>query len=177
MRFTIERLKERLYYQGDFGVFTWRHRPRSEFASLRAYMTWNARFAGEQAGYQTPGRYRNICIDYHTHQAHRLAWLYVHEEWPEHIDHINGDKSDNRIANLRSVSNAENRKNQATRKDNTSGVQGVVWDKQTGKWTVRINVNSKTLNLGRYAEFEDAVARRKQAEIDFGFHPNHGRAA
>jgi len=164
-----------LDYDPETGVFIWKTRSKLHFVNARAWSTWNARFAGKVAGNQCAGRYRNICLGYRTFQAHRLAWLIVHGEWPVHIDHINGDKGDNRIANLRSVSNAENRKNQATRKDNTSGVQGVYWDRRNQKWMAKIQVEGKTVNLGRYSSIEEAAIRRTQAEREFGFHSNHGR--
>jgi hypothetical protein len=166
---------ERLDYNPATGIFTWRQRPPSEFSTDCAAKTWNTRFAHRVAGSRMMGRYRNICIDYCLIQAHRLAWFYVHDEWPDQIDHINGDKDDNRIVNLRSVPNAENRKNQVRRKDNKSGYQGVCWVR--GKWRASIQVNGKSIHLGRYSEITDALAARAAAEQLYGFHPNHGRAA
>lgn len=171
-----ERLIALLDYDSETGVFTWRIRPREDFGSLRAANTWNARFAGREAGSKS-GVYQNISIDYETFQAHRLAWFYVHGVWPDHIDHDDGNKRRNAIGNLQSVSNAINRKNQATRKDNTSGAQGVYWDKRNGKWMAKIQVSGCTINLGRYHDFAVALAARKDAERLYGFHPNHGRAA
>jgi hypothetical protein len=65
-------------------------------------------------------------------------------------------------------------KNQRKCKNNTSGVTGVNWDKQTNKWRAEIMVNRKGIKLGRFTELQDAIQVRKQAEIDYGFHPNHG---
>lgn len=109
--------------------------------------------------------------------AHRIIWKMVYGTEPDTIDHLNGDKSDNCIKNLRSISQTLNSRNQALRKNNTSGVLGVRWEARLHKWHSRINVNRKTVHLGVYASFDEAVAARKAAEREHGFHPNHGRAA
>jgi len=106
--------------------------------------------------------------------AHKLAWLYVYGDWPIELDHINHNRADNRISNLRLVTHSDNMKNQRKCKNNTSGVTGVNWDKQTNKWRAEIMVNRKGIKLGRFTELQDAIQIRKQAEIDYGFHPNHG---
>ena len=86
---------------------------------------------------------------------------------PFHMpDHIHGKESrnDNRKSNLRIANKTQNNINQPIRKDNTSGVKGVDWDKQYKKWKVRIQVNHKRILVGRFENFEDAVNARKKAE-------------
>jgi len=108
--------------------------------------------------------------------SHRAAWAIHFEKWPQgEIDHINGDKSDNRLQNLRVVSSQQNKCNRKIGKHNTSGVMGVIWHR--GKWNARIKVRGKLLSLGYYDKIEDAAAARKRAEAQHGFHPNHGRMA
>lgn len=107
---------------------------------------------------------------------HRAIWALVHGYWPTELDHINGVRDDNRLANLREVSRRENSKNSSIRSDNTSGVIGVSWDRKSGKWHAYIQVAGKRINLGWFDDLEDAVAVRKAAEIKYGFHQNHGRA-
>lgn len=108
--------------------------------------------------------------------AHRLAWIITHGTWPkDQIDHVNGIRSDNRLANLRDVSASENSRNQSLRRDNTSGRIGVSFDKRSGKWYAYIRIDGRTVNLGRYDAQEDAVAARAAAEREYGFHANHGR--
>ncbi len=107
---------------------------------------------------------------------HRLAWLYVYGYLPENIDHINHDRSDNRISNLREVTRKENQQNMSMRSDNVSGVTGVSWDKSRNRWAARIKVDAGYIYLGRFAEFSDAVNARKNAEVLYGFHANHGKA-
>lgn len=112
------------------------------------------------------------------YQLHRIIWLLTHGDWPRGcIDHINGDRTDNRPANLRDVTRQENSMNQALNSRNTSGVVGVRWRERYGKWEAQIKVSGRHQYLGRFASFEAAVAARKEAERLNGFHPNHGRAA
>jgi len=107
--------------------------------------------------------------------AHRVIWAIVHGYWPKQIDHINGVRTDNRLANLREVDDAENRKNTALRRDNTSGCHGVRWNTDLNKWRTEIRINGKSKHIGVYTSKEDAIAARKAAEAALGFHPNHGR--
>ena len=104
----------------------------------------------------------------------RLIWMWVYGQDPKNmcIDHINGNKADNRIKNLRLVSKAENAKNRRLSKTNKTGVSGV--DRYKGKHRVRIKVNSNEIFLGYYEDRDEAIAVRKKAEQHFGFHKNHG---
>ena len=128
------------------------------------------------AGSVTSKGYRRIRVKGKLYQAHRLIWLYVYGEFPEgQIDHINGRPSDNRIENLRDVTHQENNKNACKRKDNTSGHAGVGWHKHREKWHARIKLDGVTKHLGLFNVLEDAVAARQAANIEHGFHENHGR--
>lgn len=92
-----------------------------------------------------------MSINGRKYAAHRLAWLYVHIKWPaEYIDHINGIKTDNRIANLREASKITNTWNAKRNNRNRSGFKGVSWHKNTGKWQAQITVNGKYKQLGYY---------------------------
>ena len=126
---------------------------------------------GQEAGTFCEDGYRYIRVDRKKYLAHRIAWKLLYGEDPEEIDHINGNRSDNRITNLRSVSRLENMRNRKRASHNTSGVTGVCWYKNRSKWRAYI---SEEL-LGDFDKFEDAVAARKQAEKEYGYHPNHGR--
>lgn len=90
------------------------------------------------------------------------------------IDHENHIRNDNRIENLRLVSSKGNKKNTTRRCDNTSGVTGVHWFKRECKWKVQIKVDGKQRHLGLFDNLDDAVAARKAAERQYGFHENHG---
>lgn len=93
------------------------------------------------------------------YKAHRLIWLHHYGRWPDgHIDHINGDAADNRIVNLRECSDAENMQNWARGKRNKSGYLGVSWDQTRGKWQASIQVDGKSIGLGRFDNAQAASA-------------------
>lgn len=107
--------------------------------------------------------------------AHRLAWLYMTGEMPDgEIDHINHIKTDNRAINLRVVTHKENGRNTSKPSNNTSGVVGVHWRKDRSKWQCHIKVDGKKLNLGCFSCLDEATKVRKEAEVKYGFHENHG---
>lgn len=161
---TQEQLKSILRYEPETGKFYWL------INSGRA-------FIGNKAGNINSEGYVRIRIDGQEYKAHRLAWLYVYGVNPENeIDHINGIKDDNRIVNLRDVSHQENCKNQKNRINNTSGIQGVSWNKDKKKWTAGIRMNEKWNYLGGFEDKFEAICARKSAERRFSFHQNHGRS-
>lgn len=174
---TQELVKELLHYDPETGIFTHRVRDRKHFSSDGMHRHWNDRFSGENAAnIKSESGYCFISIFNKSYRAHRVAWLYVNGHLPSNqIDHINGVRSDNRISNLRCVTNADNGKNQKRRSTNTSGVTGVWKSKQKGKYVAEILVNGKKHHLGTFDLLEDAARARKEAERKFGFHENHGR--
>jgi len=167
---TYEQVKYRLNYNPETGDLTW-----TDNVKKRGWVE-----PGKKAGNKCAIGYMvvTMTVDKVRHQlyAHRVAWLLTHDKWPDNqIDHINGERVDNRLINLRDVTLQENRKNMKKPTNNTSGEMGVVWDKGRQKWQARIRVNGKDMYLGRFKDFDAALARRKQAEIEHGFHANHGR--
>ena len=130
---------------------------------------------------KTPGisayGYRIISINRRPYPVHRLIFLYINGNFPTEVDHINGNRLDNRWCNLRDVTRKENRLNSANRKDNTSGVSGLSKLKwKTGRtWDIYINHNGNRINLGYCKDFFEACCIRKSAENKYGFHYNHGR--
>jgi hypothetical protein len=119
--------------------------------------------------------YLQIPYNYKKYQAHRIAWVLHCGSWPEfEIDHINGIKIDNRISNLRVVTHDENMRNQRRYKSSTSGVAGVSWRKCIGKWRSSIHNKGQHYHLGYFTDKQDAIAARKSAEAEYGFHKNHG---
>ena len=109
--------------------------------------------------------------------AHRVAWLLHTGEDPGdmEIDHIDGQRSRNIFSNLRLVGRQENSRNMSKFKSNTSGVTGVYWDKEKGKWMARITDHGKLQNLGYFYDKFEAIRARKSAENRLGYHPNHGK--
>jgi len=172
-------LRELLHYDHETGLLHWRDRPRSYFENEKICLLWNSRWAGKLAfSSKNRGGYFRGNIFGATYSAHRVAYAIYHGHWPkEQIDHINGVKTDNRICNLRDVSEAVNHKNTPIYKTNNSGVAGVGWNKRDQKWHSRIKVNKKLKHLGYFDVFAEAVSARKEAEIKYGFHENHGRAS
>lgn len=166
---TQEILKELLRYNKTTGLFTWRRRARKYFKTDRAWKWWNTIFSGQQAGCTNTHGYLYIKILNELYKLHRVVWLYTKGEWPDEIDHINGNKSDNRLVNLRSVSGQTNAKNRKFPSNNTSGYQGICMLRS--KWQVYIG----NKYLGRYSDLDDAIKARIKAEKDHRYHANHGR--
>lgn len=159
---TQERLKELFVYDKNTGLF---HRKSGRGGKPK----------GSIAGTDKGNGYIQINVDKRLYLAHRLAWLYMYGEFPkEQLDHVNHERNDNRIANLREVTHQENGCNQKLRCTNTSGVMGVSWDKVRNKWAVAIKAKSKLIHLGRYKTKSRAISVREMAEILYGFHKNHG---
>ena len=114
-----------------------------------------------------------MSINGRKHYTARIIWFYAKGEWPDCIDHINHLKTDNRLVNLRSVSQAENHRNISKLSNNTSGVAGVYWDKKARKWRAQIRVNSKQIHLGLFTHIADAITARAAAKVEYGYHQNH----
>lgn len=161
------------------GRLFWKKRPRSHFSSDRGWRAFNAQFAGKLVGCcNGDNQYLIVRIADKKHYVHRIAFALANGEWPDgDVDHINGNRVDNRAANLRAVSRACNMKNAKRSLANTSGCTGVVWDNRRKHWVAQIKVNYQNRFLGSFSDLADAIAARKAAEERFGFHENHGRAA
>ncbi len=120
--------------------------------------------------------YIRVRVNGKLYLSHRIMWLYEHGKLPEHqIDHINHNKSDNRLCNLRAVTHSGNQRNASVRKDNTSGISGVSLCKRENKWVASIGLHGKRKFLGYYLEIFDAICAKKSAEYSNGFHKNHGK--
>lgn len=130
---------------------------------------------GAESGCSRADGYRVIRIDDKLYLTSRIIWLHAYGEFPRCIDHINHVTSDNRLINLRNVTQSENLKNMSMRSNNTSGVMGVSWDKKMEKWVIRIRVGKKYKFLGYYGSLNEAAKVRKAAELKYGYHPNHGQ--
>jgi hypothetical protein len=166
-----------LRYEPETGKLFWRPRSRAWFSDQRTFSVWNVRRAGREALTAPHCRgYRQGVVLTARVATHRVIWAIVHGSWPsKHIDHINGDRSDNRLVNLREVTSAENSKNMKLFATNTSGHSGVSLTARGKKWRARINVGGQEKHLGEFASLDEAVAARLAAERAYGFHENHGR--
>jgi len=174
----IDFLQECLTYEASTGFLFWKRRPLEHFANANACGVWNSKHAGNRAGSPNMKRRWSTKINAALYQNHRIAWALYYGCWPDdQIDHINGNPEDNRIVNLRVVTNAENQRNVARKKTNKSGVTGVCWHKRGKVWQVNIRGDGRFIYLGSFRNLDDAIAARKAAERQYGYHENHGRAA
>ncbi len=155
---TADRLRAALHYSPQTGLFTWLARPRSDFTCLREMNRWNNRYVGTLAGTDDGRGYVRIRVFGPFHRAHRLAWLYCYGQWPSaHVDHIDGDRKNNRLANLRDVSPAHNAQNirRAPVTNLSTGVLGV--QKHVGGFFVaKLQINGRQKHLGSFPSIEEA---------------------
>lgn len=157
-----ERLNEMFYYKEGF---------------LYNKFTRNSRALKDDiVGTLHHSGYYQTQIDKKLYMVHRLIWNMFFGEIDEgmEIDHINHIRNDNRLENLRCVTRQDNRRNQKLTERNKSGQIGVYFIKRLGKWGSQIKVNGKVVWLGSYTEKSDAIKARKNAEVEYNFHKNHG---
>jgi len=126
-------------------------------------------------GTRTSNGYLTFKVGRKRFSLHRVIWFMETGEWPEYIDHINGNGLDNRWDNLRSVNKSENSRNCKRSKANATGITGVYWNKVKGKWQARIRAFGRDINLYFGRDFFEACCQRKSAEVKYGYHENHGR--
>lgn len=151
MKLTHQRLLEALDYDKETGVFY--HRETKTCVK-----------AGQVAGSHHDGDYQRIYIDGISYRAHNLAWFYVTGEWPSGmLDHKDLDKRNNSFANLRLANRILNGANIGLKSHNTSGLKGVSWYRQTGKWKAQIQVAGKKRALGYFHTKEEAHAAYVEA--------------
>ena len=164
--FCVHRMRELLDYDPETGLAFWRPNARRVGGS---------HLNGMPAGHLSRRGYKILHMDGVLLQFHRAAWAYVHGEWPQlQIDHINGDKSDNRIANLRLATFSQNNRNSKPKKDNRSGIKGLHYRADRGVWRAVIQENGKLTHLGHFSKVEDAKAAYETAAEriagDFAYH-------
>jgi hypothetical protein len=144
---TQDELKQLVSYDPETGVFIWKRN-------------------GNVAGYPKTNGYWQVRINNKYYLMHRLAWLYVHGEFPAQIDHINRIRNDNRLCNLREVTRCQNQQNRSLQSNNTSGMAGVVYSKKYNSWRARIKANNKYYHLGSFKSFDEAVVARINAQTE-----------
>ena len=144
---THARLFELMFYDPETGLF-------SDNGVVRRW-----RYQNSTLGYIGRLNYITIVVDGKHYRAHRLAWFYVHGKWPtKHLDHANGDPSDNRISNLREATRSQNMANARKPRNNTSGLKGVSRRSDGKKWVAQIMVRGVKFHLGSFDRPEDAHA-------------------
>ena len=164
------------------GEIYWKERPRDEFMSDKSHAATNSNFSGKLAGSIVSSEhsvtsYRQLVLNGSTHKCHRVIWEMHKGSIPAGliVDHIDGNGLNNRIENLRLVNASDSARNCPLPKHSSTGVIGVGWHSAAKRWQARIYDQGKRIDLGRYEKIEDAIRVRKMAEIELGYHPNHGR--
>lgn len=144
---SLEIVKELFDYSPDTGLLTWR-------------VGGSPRKIGKVVGGRLDVHgYRVCCVNYRAYKQHRVVWLWWYGKWPvDQIDHVNGDRSDNRIANLRQATNALNAQNKRTCQTNntTTGLLGACLDRKAGKYKASIGTERKQVWLGYFDTKEEA---------------------
>lgn len=175
-----------LRYEPDTGLLYFRERGSEWFSnsgrggSLGQAARWNGRWANKAAGHINQDGYCAVRAPKlggggDSLLSHRVIWCMEKGSWPsDQIDHINHVRTDNRMANLREATNKINSRNQSMMSHNTSGICGVFWAANIGKWSAQIIVNGRRIYLGAFPNKDAAHRARQKADQDFGFHTNHG---
>lgn len=169
---TYDELARVLKYEPETGRLFWLPRPREMFPNAHLCRLWNDKWAGKQAlnyvdayGYFRGSIFGMSCL------AHRVCWALGSGAWPiDQIDHIDGDRQNNRFTNLREVDQSLSSMNCAMRSDNTSGFTGVRLREKTQRWLVEMCGKY----IGSFATLEEAVEARNAAAEGRGFTRRHG---
>lgn len=170
----FEEVAKLVDYDPETGVMTWRWRegvPKG----------WNTRFAGKECG-RINGGYRVLAykpVDGKKRmiRSHRLAWFIHHSKLPKgEIDHVDGQKANNSITNLRDVSPTLNMRNRKMMRNNTSGITGVSYAKKSDKWRAHARLDSRQIHLGYFGDISEAEAAVKAFRAKHGFTETHGEA-
>lgn len=161
------------------GILYWKARPLEHFKNRNAYAIWNSRRAGKPIIGLCPYGYIRTSIVINartfTYKVHKLVWAIHHGEFPtKPMDHINHDRTDNSIENLRVVTYQENARNRKLPVNNTSGTIGVIWNARAKSWAAAIKISGVRCHLGYFKNKNHAIAAREEANIKHGFHKNHG---
>ena len=159
---TPEVLRQLMTYDPETGKLFWKERGPEQAA-------WNRAWAGKETFTAPSGHgYRVGHINGSKYYAHRVAFAYVHGKWPDaHIDHINGDRADNRLSNLRPATNSENMRNMSAPRSNKSGAKGVSWSSARMKWEARIRTDAGSKFLGYFDTVHEAAEAYRRAALEF----------
>ena len=158
---TVDLLKHLFDYDKETGNLIWKIKRRGITN-------------GAVGGCTTKEGYRQVSINSKSYLAHRIVFLLHKGYLPKTLDHINGDRADNRIENLRPVTGNQNQHNRKLNKNNTSGHKGVSWCKRKNKWTAAVKLESKRIHLGAFDNLEEAAevvrAAREELHGDYAHH-------
>lgn len=139
------KLEEKFDYDPVSGHFTWK-------------FTNSQHVQGQRAGFLGAWGYWTLYHEGKHMKAHRVAWYLTHGEWPSMIDHIDGDRTNNSLSNLRIASYSQQNCNRRKPRNNSSGVKGVSWNSQAEKWQARVQADKRVKFLGYFESVEEASA-------------------
>lgn len=165
--------RQLLDYDPESGILTWRARNPSMFitgkhSAEHQCKRWNSEHAGVLAGSLKSDGYLKIGIYGRLYSAHHIAWAHFYGVWPtKNIDHKNGNRALNSVANMREASPAENGQNRSIFGCSQSGLVGVSWFRQSGKWRARIMAEGSAIHLGLFDTKEMAFAAYLDAKAKF----------
>jgi len=168
---TPERLRTVLRL--DNGVFYWRPRTIDMFSTERAFKGWTTRFEGKPVGMRRHIGYATLKVDDVGLYAHRVVWAMEYGEWPAgFIDHIDGDRGNNDLSNLRDVPRVLNQRNMSRCAGHT-GTPGVYWYPERRKWRAHLTVIGAPSRSATFDSYEDAAAARRLWMSEHGFTDRH----
>lgn len=164
----LDYLRECFAYDPDTGVLTWRDRPDSHFGTASKAKRHRSLYVGKPVGTKNADGYLVVRLTHNgkhqLYRCHRISYALLHGDTEQLVDHINGDREDNRACNLRAVSVLQNIANMTVVK--RQGLQGAFWDKSRNKWLSKLTRGYKQIHLGRFdteAEAHAAYCAAKQA--------------
>jgi hypothetical protein len=169
------RLLELFEYNEETGDLLFKPRPPEAFATYQAFKVFNSKCLGKPAGAKHAGGYLSVKVDGKSYLSHRMIWIMVHGTIPDlEVDHINGVRNDNRLANLRLADKLGNAHNQCMHADNKSGVMGVHFDSRRRRWNATASNGGQKLQIS-FATKEEAIACRIGIARAWEFDAGHGR--
>lgn len=162
--FSQEYLRECFDYDPESGALVWKHRPVSHFKNEAGAVSFNSRFAGRPVTNVGKNGYITMSICDHPYLAHRVIWKLVTGRDPvEMIDHIDGNRANNRWENLREATRQQNCMNRTVGSKSATGVSGVRFEPKTGRYIVAVSVRNRSVHVGCFDTLDDAIVARKNA--------------
>lgn len=169
-----KRLRELFDYKD--GNLVWRERPRADFKTSQGFGAFSAQCLGKIALTGKVSGYWVTKINGSAYRTHRLIWIWVNGDIgpDQEIDHEDGGKLNYRISNLRLASRSQNTMNRGAQSNSKSGIKGVCWDKEKGKWHAQImsggrHIRKRFSSIEEAVEFVESIREKNHGE----FH-NHG---
>jgi len=148
----VQYLSECFVYDPQTGILRWRERPESHFFTNSKHKRFNTLSAGKEVGTTDGQGYKVVRLTYEgkhkSYRVHRICYALMNGDTTQIVDHINGNRQDNRANNLRAVEPRVNVANQS--KPKREGLKGAYWDKFKGRWLAQISINYRKVYLGRY---------------------------